>query len=379
MAKTRTRGFARFITKCLAVLVLFVFCVSGLGAGLGTTSVQAVIPPPPSFDILALSGAYGVSDTSDDPSDFIGTRPTPRRAAAMGLEISGVIPEARFDDDELNDLLDERFISQVNSFIQAHQASALSINFTTDVFAHQSPDSHLLVSVVITMQAVSATTTSAVATTVINTYYGEIITLSQYNINAVSLVNNRIRSMINANPRMFVPNFSGINADHPFYFNDGRLVIPFGSGGLVPTARNIFPVTFVTENISSVAVRATQFYTLPVELYSVRMVRLAVVTDHFGYDLEWDSRARTAEILDGDVTVATLTIGNNAYSYRNSPQRALEVAPALRLGRTYVPLSFFDEIMGMTATVTADGYIIISRYTPTANADETMSADYIVN
>jgi len=363
--------------KLVALAILVIIAISG-----SLIAISARPLPQSFFRTPMLSNI-----SSTDLSDFVSTRNVPRRAAAMGLEITGLIPEANFDCDELNYLLEERFTTQVNSFIQAHQASALSINFSTDVFSHlHYPDSsdndehHLLVSIVITMEAVSAATTTAVATTVVNTHYDEIITLSQYNINAIALVNNYIRARIDANPRLFVPSFSGIDAEHPFYFNSGRLVIPFGSGEL--TLRGTHHITLVTDNIDTVVIRPTQAFTLPAEQYSVRMVRLAVVTDHFGYSLEWDARTRTAKILIGDEAgndyevISMLTVGENVYSYRGSDERTLEVAPALRLGRTYVPLSFFDEIMGLTATVTPNGYIVISRYIATAVFDESAEANY---
>jgi len=375
----RLLGKTKWITKS-AMLVTAVLLVVLVASGAMLASARPYVLPQPFFRMSALPNI-----TSVDLSDLIGTRNAPRRAAAMGLEITGLIPEAHFDNEELNEKLEERFAAQVNSFIQAHQASALSINFSTDVFSHhayfgQNADEdegeyyHLLVSIVITMEAVSAATTTAIATTVVNTYYGEIITLSQYNINAIALVNNYIRTRIDANPRLFVPNFSGIDAEHPFYFNNGRLVIPFASGEL--TIRGSHRVTLATDNIDTVIVRPTQTYTLPAEQYSVRMVRLAVVAVHFGYELDWDARTRTAQMRMGDEVISTLIIGENAYSYRNMEERTLEVAPALRLNRTYVPLSFFDEIMGLTATVTSNGYIVISRYVATINFDDEMDVHY---
>ena len=370
----------RPLGKSIVLTVLLaIFAVSGAVFA----SARPHTLPQPFFRTSVLTNT-----PSEDFSDFVGTRNAPRRAAAMGLEITGLVPGARFDDDELNELLEERFAAQVNSFIQAHQLSALSINFSTDIFGHHNylgsdagsddSDYHLLISIVITMEAVSASTTTAIATTVVNTYYGEIITLSQYNINAIALVNNYIRTRIDANPRFFVPNFGGIDAEHPFYFNSGRLVIPFGSGML--SARGTHRITLNTDNIETVVVRPSQTFTLPAEQYSVRMVRLSAVARHLGYRLDWNSRTRTVEIRTGDdenyEVVSTLIVGENSYNYRSSDERTLEVAPALRHGSTYVPLSFFDEIMGLTATVTPNGYIVISRYIPTVILDDEFQVHY---
>lgn len=293
----------------------------------------------------------------------ITTRPAPRRPAAMGLEITGEIPRANFDCDELNELLNDRFTAQFNSFVVSHQASALSVDFQPQIFHSPALGGNpALVSVVVTMTATSATTTSAVATTVLNYNTGDIITLDQYNVNAISLVNNRIRAIIGANPRGFVSNFSGIDGSHPFYIANGRLVIPFGSAELVPTARDIQHVELSIENIRNITINRAQVNILPPEQYSTRMVRLSTVLSHFDYEYNWNPRTLTIDIAKDGHGVASLTIDVNSFSYRRSTERELEASPMLRQGRTYVPISFFDEIMGMSASITPGGNIIISRY-----------------
>lgn len=310
------------------------------------------------------STTFFASDAFDQQP--ILTRPAPRRAAAMGLEISGEIPEANFDDEEFNKILTERFNAQVNSFIQQHQASALYINFTTKTVEYQqaSEDGEHFISVVITMEAISATTTVAVATTVINTDAQEIITLDHFSINAIALANNHIRGLIARTPRGFVQNFGGIDTDHPFYLENNQIVIPFGSSELFASTRGLRSIRMSLGHIHDEIVPGEFVYTLPAEQYSTRMVRLSPVLQGHGYTTNWNSQTLTIEIFDDVRLVASLTVDENAFSYGSSPERHLEVAPMLRHSRVYVPLSFFDEIMGMTVTITPDGYIIISRYSP---------------
>jgi len=97
------------------------------------------------------------------------------------------------------------------------------------------------------------------------------------------------------------------------------------------------------------------------------MVRLSDVMLRFGYTVDWDNDTRTAHVLADGVTVSSVTIDENSYRYRNGRPRELEVAPMIHNGLTYVPLSFFSEVVGIPATVTPEG-IVISRYIFNAGA-----------
>jgi len=291
----------------------------------------------------------------------IGTRVAPRRPGAMGLRITGNVPDGRrVADAALRPVLTARFTAQAGAFAQNHQASALEINHSVEFFISTGGE---YVSVVLTMEAVSATTTSGVATTVINVETNEIVALDGYNATVRGLVNNHIRNQIAANPRGFVSNFGGISADHPFYLDADRLVIPFGSAELIPTERAIHTVVFSLENFRNIVIGDDNFFQLPPEQYSTIMVRLTPVLRHFDYSWEWDSDTRTTHILSGDRIVSSLTVDENVFSYRRSATTKLEAAPKLFEGGKFVPLSFFDEVMGMNTIVNlSDGRITISGY-----------------
>ena len=91
------------------------------------------------------------------------------------------------------------------------------------------------------------------------------------------------------------------------------------------------------------------------------MVSLAEAVGHFGYEVYWADETRTVYILaDGDV-VGYVTLDVNSYNYRNHIGRELEIAPMSFDDTAYVPLSFFNEIMGIPTTVSQTG-INMSRY-----------------
>ena len=292
----------------------------------------------------------------------IGTRAAPRRPATIGLEITGEIPHVQFSRNnefaQLGTQLNERFMAQYNAFVQSHLTSALSIHFTAEIFT-----SYDFVSVVLTKAATSASVTAAVSTTVINATTGEIIALPDFNVNILQLINNYLDDIISANPRGFVSDFGGVDSSHPFFLDEDRLIIPFGSAELIPDARTIEFIELSISNIQNEFLDDDYFIILPPSQYNTIMIRLADVMRRFGYDVEWIAETRTVNVLSDDEIVSSVTIGENAYFYRDRSARELEMAPmASNEGRAYVPLSFFSEVLGIPTTVSPDGYIVMSRY-----------------
>jgi hypothetical protein len=70
------------------------------------------------------------------------------------------------------------------------------------------------------------------------------------------------------------------------------------------------------------------------------MVPLRAVAEALGYEVGWDGANRRATV--GSVAV---TPGLNEYAGEDGEPRQLEAAPVLRNDRTYVPISFFTDIV----------------------------------
>ena len=289
-------------------------------------------------------------------AEAIGTKDAPQRLTIPGLEITGQIPHAQMVSIRLEEELNERFTAQRNAFEQNHLASALSIHFDSRNYISDN-----FVSVVFTKEAISASLTSAISTTVIDAGTRRIISLPDYHVNILQLINGYINNKISANPRGFVADFNGIDANHPFYLDYDRLVIPFGSAELIPDNRNIHKIELSISNIQHQTFDSSYFQTLPPHQYNTVMIRLTDVITAFGYDFDWIYETRTVNIFMGGSLVSYVTFDENSYHYRHHPARELEIAPMAFNGRTYVPLSFFSEIMGIPTTITPSG-IVMSRY-----------------
>ena len=287
------------------------------------------------------------ADSEGFASDIV-SRPAPARRGAIGLTITGQLPRAATADRALNEQLNTRFTTQFNDFVEEHMGRAATLEFSKDVFA-----SGDFVSVVVDMTAISATTTRARATTVINTETNEIITLSDFNQNALPLINARLNSMIEISPRLFVSNFTEIDNDHPFYMRDNVLVIPFASGTFAAGNRDIHTESFTKASIHNEAVEGHMFTTLNEDMYNTIMVRLVDVATMFGFTVTWDAEASTATIDRMGEFETYVIVGENTHG--------LEIAPEIINGRVHVPLSFFREVLGIASTVT-DGEILMTKY-----------------
>jgi len=285
----------------------------------------------------------------------LGTKDAPQRPATIGLEITGQIPTAQTGISRLDSELEERWTSQYNAFVQNHMAGALSIDSSVEHFT-----SREFVSTAFIKEATSVSTTAAISTTVINTNTSTIITLQDFGVNTLQLINNRIDGLIAARPHSF-SSFSGIDANHPFYLDSDRLVIPFGSGELISAERGIHRIEFSISNIENELFPSSYFRVLPPSQYNAVMVRVADVMRQFGYTVVWDGDTRTTNISMNGVLVSSLVIDENAYSYRGGRIYELEVAPQIHNELTYVPLSFFNEVVGIPTTVNSDG-VTVSRY-----------------
>ncbi|MCL2415372.1 MAG: copper amine oxidase N-terminal domain-containing protein [Defluviitaleaceae bacterium] len=276
---------------------------------------------------------------------------------ASDIDISGSIPQVRITgistfQNDLNRIFDDQFFN----FVSAHANTAISMNFSFQTFT-----SGQFVSIVVYMTAVSASVTSAVATTVIDTSSNSVISLNDFRPNAVQVVNNHIRDLISESPRTFIANFSGIDSGHNFYVDGDSLVIPFGSAELFPGERGISEIRLRISQIRTEVLDNSFYHTLPPSQYSTVMVQLREVAERFGMNLSFSFPISTVDITQDGRTITSVTVGQNSYTTIHGATRELETAPIHERGRVFVPLSFLEEILGIAADMDG-GFITLSRY-----------------
>ncbi|MCL2351696.1 MAG: copper amine oxidase N-terminal domain-containing protein [Firmicutes bacterium] len=93
----------------------------------------------------------------------------------------------------------------------------------------------------------------------------------------------------------------------------------------------------------------------PAEIVMVQLRQYAVP---LGYALAWDGSTKTVTVSMGDFS-ATMVIGVDKYTV-NGESVSLGAAPKIQDDFTMVPLSFFEEVLGCTASADADGNYVIT-------------------
>ena len=101
------------------------------------------------------------------------------------------------------------------------------------------------------------------------------------------------------------------------------------------------------------------------------MVPVRAISEALGYEIGWDGILNQVRI--GVAT--TISIGVNEYTIGRAAPRALEAAPELSKDRTYVPVSFFTDIMQAEFSVN-EGLLSFTALVPAnsgADVDEAVS------
>ncbi|MDR1641546.1 MAG: copper amine oxidase N-terminal domain-containing protein [Clostridiales bacterium] len=94
----------------------------------------------------------------------------------------------------------------------------------------------------------------------------------------------------------------------------------------------------------------------PKEIVKVPLRKYA---EDLGYNVGWNGELQLISILSGANVITTISIGKNEYSVGDAIV-PLESAPELQDGVTYVPVSFFEKVLGAVYSVGTDGEISIS-------------------
>ena len=147
----------------------------------------------------------------------------------------------------------------------------------------------------------------------------------------------------------------------PFYIKNKNIYIIYGAGSITFSQKGniIFEIPY--NNLNNFNISKENYYKK--SEYNVKMVPLRGPLEYFGYTMNWEMGKNTITILKNGKFVSYLVIGENRYSDKNNKViRQLEFAPEIKNGKTYVPISYFSEILEMLFAVDNQNNIIISSY-----------------
>jgi len=279
-----------------------------------------------------------------------------RRVA--GLDIRGEIPlidEAFPQYDYLNELIENAAESLIS---EARRVRARSVTFR---YAHHETDE--LVSVVIYASVSSVISRTLVYSINFCPYEGDILTMNQaLGIDIIPLAERILMDRIRRQPENYYAASNIALQGRAFYLTDDRLVLLFDEFQLSSTRADVATVTLIRENIQIAELHYDEYYRGG-NGYNLRMIPVRDVVMELGYDVIWDDDELSIDVLRGSREIVTMHIGINDYELPNMQSRSLESAPELREWRSYVPITFFDQILPLTIyTIDSDGTITFLSY-----------------
>ena len=184
--------------------------------------------------------------------------------------------------------------------------------------------------------------------------------------NGVKLANRVLADAVKAAPEAFNPTVADIIITQDFYMEANVLVMVFDQFEIAPGAEGMVYLPVALDGLTNFTVDKNEYYPSAATQYSVKMVPIRNVSEAFGYQVTWNGSVVTVDLLRDGTLVTSVKIGENSFFRPRGAKRKLETAPELVNGRTHVPISFFDEILGLLYYVDSNGNIVFSNYTAPA-------------
>lgn len=252
--------------------------------------------------------------------------------------------------------INEQIDAQYNGFIKKSTTSTKKITFS-----YKTVDSGKYFSILfycVINDAVSAQ--NYVSSTVIDVTNEKIVYLNDVvGPNGVKLINKGFATSIAASPSRYNPNFTGIDENRNFYVEGETVHILFDELEMLVGTVGIVEFTFQIGEIKNVVIEKSEYKTK--EGYGIKMVPVRQIAEAFGYTVIWNPTTSSADILLNKTPVTSIKIGSNSYSAESGTRRELESAPIIYDGRTYVPVSFFEEILSVSYSISPGGQITFSK------------------
>lgn len=175
--------------------------------------------------------------------------------------------------------------------------------------------------------------------------------------NGINYANKVISNKINTDNKTKYTSIPVINEKQSFYVKNSNIVIIFGTGKIAPVSKSTQRFEIPKDKIKNVTVKS--YYTKP--QYNVKMIPVRSVLQQFGYSISWNGTTNTITASKGNLSTKII-INKNKYYKNNIYPKQLEFAPEILDGITYVPISFFSEMLNMLIAVDSSGNVTISEY-----------------
>ena len=178
--------------------------------------------------------------------------------------------------------------------------------------------------------------------------------------NAIVLAEDHIAAHMRQNPGLFNSGFGGLSDSPSFVAEGGRVAFLFNQSEIAPARLGVMSVEMDVSMVRNVSFTQGEYIT--VTDFMVKMIPLRKAAERLGYSLNWNAEDSSVRVYKESFETR-LEIGRNSYWLPGRPDAIeLEAAPLLYNGVTYVPVSFFDGVLGGRHSTDNRGTVTISIY-----------------
>jgi len=274
-----------------------------------------------------------------------------------GLEMEGRIPALNANASAIQSRINTEIEQVIDDKItRAREGRARVLTFDYEIYFSAPHMSILLKST-----ATAASSKTEVISINFNVHTGALVSASDVvGPYVVQLADRLLLEMIRRNPDHYNPAFTGMQQDQAFSITNREITFWFDEFQLAPGYEGIVSLSLRLSNIKTVTLSADALHIR--SAFNLKMIPLHIVED-LGYVLTWNNETNRASIYYNDELIIELTPGYNDYVWEHRFTRSLEVAPEIIVDRTYVPISFFDQILSLIAySIDDDGNITFASY-----------------
>ncbi|MFV0504947.1 MAG: copper amine oxidase N-terminal domain-containing protein [Lachnospirales bacterium] len=250
--------------------------------------------------------------------------------------------------DEINEIINDIYTENIINTLD-NRTKNISVSYKTYKSGNYT-------SIIILYSANDFYSKTFVNTIVANTETEKIISLTDYltsqNI-TIDYINTYVDEYINKNINDYNNNFTGVSLDNNFYINNNNLYVTFDGYELLNN-KSYISIEIPVSKIKKYTLEPNSYYLG--ENFSIKMIPLRQVGEAFDYSIGWDSKNKNVTVKNKDIS-ATLVVGQNEYSLNNNNLQ-LEEKPAVKNDITYVPITFFSDVLGLYYSSNSNGSII---------------------
>jgi hypothetical protein len=272
------------------------------------------------------------------------------------IEVSGIMPKINLENDHI---LQENVNQRIKNIFNDTMINAIDQNANKVIFDYYLGLNNNINSLIIKSNYVFSKRSSMSLNSInFNTDTKKIISLIDIlGPNALNISNKFILDSTKKFLEKYNPSFEGISINQSFYIDDNNIELIFDDYTF-PNLKDI-KISMNLDYLNTFQLPLDSYELKP--SYNLRMLPLRSICEMFDYNVTWLSEERAINISRSDFNTEII-LNRNSYFKNRGNFKALETSPEIINGITYVPISFFNDILGLSYNIDTAGTITFSEY-----------------